>query len=163
MLRCSRFGTCNAAVVLLTGCLCPRSVPSVRLLSNGPPTPTCSTGSQQHTDTTRTLRIRPRRQYLKDPQVKLFAMFTGIVSEDYLGHEPWQFLLKCLYCVRLLMDVNWKLLVKSWPTDRGAPLPLPAIMDLLANLYNAENPTELQVRLCSFHACMRVLLHLCIC
>jgi hypothetical protein len=79
--------------------------------------------------------------------VKLFAMFTGIVPEDHLGHEPWQFLLKVLYCVRLLMDVNWRLLVKAWPTDRGAPLPLPAIMDLLANLYNAENPTELQVHL----------------
>ena len=85
------------------------------------------------------------RQYLKDPQVKLFAMFTGVVPEDYLGHEPWQFLLKVIFCVRLLMDVNWKLLIKAWPTDRGAPLPAAAIMDLLANLYNAENPTELNV------------------
>lgn len=85
------------------------------------------------------------RQYLKDPQVKLFAMFTGMVPEDYLGHEPWQFLLKVIFCVRLLMDVNWKLLIKAWPTDRGAPFPAAAIMDLLANLYNAENPTELNV------------------
>ena len=73
-------------------------------------------------------------------------MFTGMVPEDYLGHEPWQFLLKVIFCVRLLMDVNWKLLIKAWPTDRGAPLPAAAIMDLLANLYNAENPTELNVR-----------------
>jgi hypothetical protein len=86
------------------------------------------------------------RQYLKDPQVKLFAMFTGMVPEDYLGHEPWQFLLKVIFCVRLLMDVNWKLLIKAWPTDRGAPLPAAAIMDLLANIYNAENPSELNVR-----------------
>lgn len=77
--------------------------------------------------------------------MKLFAMFTGMVREDYLGHEPWQFLLKVIFCVRLLMDVNWKLLIKVWPTDRGAPLPAAAIMDLLANLYNAENPTELNV------------------
>jgi hypothetical protein len=86
------------------------------------------------------------RQYLKDPQVKLFAMFTGMVPEDYLGHEPWQFLLKVIFCVRLLMDVNWKLLIKAWPTERGAPLPVAAIMDLFANIYNAENPTELEVR-----------------
>eukprot|EP00892_Ulva_mutabilis_P008523 jgi/Ulvmu1/6042/UM027_0019.1 len=85
------------------------------------------------------------RQYLKDPKVRLFAMFTGIVPEDFLGHEPWQFLVKALFCTRLLMDVNWRLLVRAWPTDRGAPLPVPAVMDLLANLYNAENPTQLPV------------------
>ena len=86
------------------------------------------------------------RQYLKDPKVRLFAMFTGVVPEDFLSHEPWQFLLKAMLCTRLLMDVNWRLLVKAWPTERGAPLPVPAVMDLLANLYNAENPTQLPVR-----------------
>lgn len=73
-------------------------------------------------------------------------MFTGVVPEDFLGHEPWQFLVKTLFCTRLLMDVNWRLLVRAWPTERGAPLPVPAVMDLLANLYNAENPTQLPVR-----------------
>lgn len=89
--------------------------------------------------------------------MRLFAMFAGVVPEDFLGHEPWQFLVKTLFCTRLLMDVNWRLLVRAWPTERGAPLPVPAVMDLLANLYNAENPTQLPVRTRSgprAHACM---------
>jgi len=44
------------------------------------------------------------------------------------------------------MGANWRLLLQAWPTPRGAPLPLPAVMDLLANVFNAETPTTLPVR-----------------
>ena len=69
-------------------------------------------------------------------------------SKDVVARSSWPRHpgVQVLLCIRHLMGANWRLLVRAWPTQRGAPLPLPAIMDLLANLYNEETPTSLPVR-----------------
>jgi hypothetical protein len=88
-------------------------------------------------------------------------MFAGIAPDNVLPEPAWRFHLQLLACVFRLMGQNWGLLVRAWPTGRGAPLPLPAVLDLLANVYNSETPTELPVRglcsrsrLCSLSVCM---------
>jgi hypothetical protein len=96
---------------------------------------------------------------MKDVKVRLFAYFAGLSPENMLPSSAWRFLLCVLLCVHRLMGANWKLLVKAWPGRNGAPVPLQAVMDLLANLFNAEMPTSLPVRfnICgAFSSCAHV-------
>lgn len=83
---------------------------------------------------------------MTNPKVRLFALFTGVAPEAPLPAAAWRFWLSALLCTRQLMAANWRLLLQAWPSPRGAPLPLPAVMDLLANVFNAELPTSLPVR-----------------
>jgi hypothetical protein len=93
------------------------------------------------------LRLSGRRCHLDCPKVQLFAFLTGCAPEAPLPDTAWRTLLQILACIHHLMGANWGLLLRAWPSARGAPLPLPAVLDLLANLYNSETPTELPVRL----------------
>ena len=90
--------------------------------------------------------MSPCRAHLDDPKVRLFASFAGLVPQCPLDESAWRFALHLLAALRALMAANWRLLLRAWPSDRGAPVPLPAVMDLLANAYNAETPTSLPVR-----------------
>lgn len=83
---------------------------------------------------------------MSDPKVRLFAFFAGVSEEEFLGAAAWRFMLSVVFCLRRLMLDNWQLLLRAWPTPRGAPVPVQAVMDILGNLYNTEEPTTLRVR-----------------
>ncbi|GMH45918.1 hypothetical protein BSKO_13881 [Bryopsis sp. KO-2023] len=79
------------------------------------------------------------------PKVQMFATFTGVIGNDIVPPTAWHFFLKVLSCLRGLLDVNWKSAVKAWAKVEGATIPLQCVLDLLGNVYNAEQPALLEV------------------
>lgn len=50
-----------------------------------------------------------------------------------------------LDCLRNLLDINWKSTIREWASAVSTHVPLQCVLDLLGNLYNAEQPALLDV------------------
>lgn len=74
-------------------------------------------------------------------KVQIFRFLLGM-EESGLSprHNTWQFFLKLLLCVFELLGESLNSTLRKWSSLEGVSLPLQCIMDVLANLYNTDNP-----------------------
>ena len=83
------------------------------------------------------------RAHQDDLKILTFSKFTGIAPE-FIGVDHYHFFLSVLECTRRLLGVNWRTVMQEWDVG-NAGLPVPCMMDVLANLYNTNNPGQLPV------------------
>ncbi|CAG9460963.1 unnamed protein product [Pedinophyceae sp. YPF-701] len=83
------------------------------------------------------------------PRIALFARMLGVGAEDapsdpLFGDLTFGFLLQVLLCIKKLMGLKFRILAKEW---RAGPAHLPhnVALDVLANLWNSDDPTQLAV------------------
>ena len=83
------------------------------------------------------------RAHQDDLKILTFSKFTGVAPE-FIGVDHYHFFLSVLECTRRLLGVNWRTVMQEWDVG-NAGLPVPCMMDVLANLYNTNNPGQLPV------------------
>lgn len=84
------------------------------------------------------------RSHLQQPKQLLLGRLAGLVPSGRSGSSrslqhpaAWQFFVRLLCCLRALQGAGWEGLVRDWvDREEGVPLPLPCVLDTLANLYN---------------------------
>eukprot|EP00210_Caulerpa_lentillifera_P007491 g7157.t1 len=79
-------------------------------------------------------------------KVQVFTFLLGL-DESGLNSSSntWQFFLKLLLCVFELLGENLSTILRNWSMVEGVSLPLQCIMDVVANLYNTDNPAGLDI------------------
>ena len=83
------------------------------------------------------------RAHQDDLKILTFSKFCGIAPEFH-AVEFYHFFLSVLDCTRRLLGVNWRTVMQEWEVG-SAGLPVPCMMDILANAYNTNQPAQLPV------------------
>ncbi|PRW59673.1 early endosome antigen 1 isoform X2 [Chlorella sorokiniana] len=91
------------------------------------------------------------RAHLQQPKQLLLGRLAGLAPSGGSGRsrslqhpEAWHFFVRLLCCLRALQGAGWDALAKEWAeSEEGVPLPLPCVMDVLANLFNTDAPALL--------------------
>lgn len=77
-------------------------------------------------------------------KLALFCQLTGMLpSMPPSTPGSWHFLISVLHCLRELLGSSWKATCKEWATPAGMKLPIQCVIDLLANVYNAQDSVSL--------------------
>lgn len=74
-------------------------------------------------------------------KVQIFKFLLGMEESGLSPRSnTWQFFLNLLVCVFELLGESLNSTLRKWSSLEGVSLPVQCIMDVLANLYNTDNP-----------------------
>ncbi|KAG2444934.1 hypothetical protein HXX76_001670 [Chlamydomonas incerta] len=82
--------------------------------------------------------------HARNTKVACFLYFLGLSPEGVHWPSPaWHFFLHTLHCLRILTGGTWRVLAKRWGSAEGVQIPMPAVLDLVGNLFNVQAPADL--------------------
>ncbi|GIL91134.1 hypothetical protein Vretifemale_18794 [Volvox reticuliferus] len=80
----------------------------------------------------------------RNTKVAGFLYFLNLSPEGVHWRSPtWHFFLHVLHCLRVLLSGTWRIVTKRWATPDGVQIPMPAVLDLVGNLFNVQSPGDL--------------------
>ncbi|GLI60595.1 hypothetical protein VaNZ11_002742 [Volvox africanus] len=80
----------------------------------------------------------------RNTKVAGFLYFLNLSPEGVHWRSPtWHYFLHVLHCLRVLLSGTWRIVTKRWATPEGVQIPMPAVMDLVGNLFNVQSPGDL--------------------
>eukprot|EP00198_Chlamydomonas_reinhardtii_P000344 XP_001689679.1 predicted protein [Chlamydomonas reinhardtii] len=82
--------------------------------------------------------------HARNTKVACFLYFLGLSPEGVHWPSPaWHFFLHTLHCMRILTGGTWRVLAKRWGSPEGVQIPMPAVLDLVGNMFNVQAPGDL--------------------
>ncbi|KAG2448505.1 hypothetical protein HYH02_006396 [Chlamydomonas schloesseri] len=82
--------------------------------------------------------------HARNTKVACFLYFLGLSPEGVHWPSPaWHFFLHTLHCLRILTAGTWRVLAKRWGSPEGVQIPMPAVLDLVGNMFNVQAPGDL--------------------
>ena len=77
-------------------------------------------------------------------KVQIFLSFLGLETPSLTNkRNAWAFFIRLLSCLVHLLGDQAQHTVRRWSSIDGTDIPLQCAMDILANLYNTDEPTRL--------------------
>ena len=75
-------------------------------------------------------------------KVQIFLSFLGLETLNLANkRNAWAFFVRLLSCLTDLLGDQAQQIVRRWSSMEGTDIPLQCAMDILANLYNTDEPT----------------------
>ncbi|GFR39671.1 hypothetical protein Agub_g142 [Astrephomene gubernaculifera] len=83
-------------------------------------------------------------QQARNTKVAIFLYFLNMSPEGVHWPSPaWHFFLQVLHCLRVLLSGTWRVVARRWAAPEGVQIPMPAVLDLVGNIFNVQVPAEL--------------------